>query len=73
MPDARGRGIGTIVLRHLFGIADRERRTVRAIVYRANPRARALYERLGFRDVAADELLFTIERPRPRAPVPRPD
>ncbi|MGO9793271.1 MAG: GNAT family N-acetyltransferase [Solirubrobacteraceae bacterium] len=63
----RGGGIGTVVLRHLLRSADLERVPVRASVYRTNPRAHALYRRLGFRDIAADQLMFTIERP----PAPR--
>jgi ribosomal protein S18 acetylase RimI-like enzyme len=62
LPGFRDRGIGTVVLEHVLTDADRERRTVRALVYRSNPRAHALYRRLGFRDVAADQLTFTIER-----------
>lgn len=73
VPGARGRGIGTIVLRHLLALADDERRTVRAFVYRTNPRAHALYRRLGFTDVAADELMFTIERTPGPAPAPAPN
>ncbi|MFZ0041986.1 MAG: GNAT family N-acetyltransferase [Solirubrobacteraceae bacterium] len=58
----RGAGIGTVVLGHLFEVADAEGTTIRASVYRTNPRAHALYRRLGFVDVGADELLYTIER-----------
>lgn len=62
LPDRRGQGVGTAVLQHVLTVADREQRTVRALVYRTNPRAHALYRRLGFIDVAADEVMFTIER-----------
>jgi ribosomal protein S18 acetylase RimI-like enzyme len=52
-PEARGRGVGT---RLLLAVADEARRRghheVRLDVVDENPRARALYERLGFRAVA---------------------
>jgi ribosomal protein S18 acetylase RimI-like enzyme len=62
LPRFRGQGVGTVVLRHLLESADAERLAVRASVYRTNPRAHALYRRLGFVDVGADQLMFTIER-----------
>jgi len=62
LPRWRRRGIGTAVLDRLFTVADDERRTVRARVYHTNPRAHALYRRLGFVDVDRDELSWMIER-----------
>jgi ribosomal protein S18 acetylase RimI-like enzyme len=59
----RGRGVGTTVLEHLIRHASERRRAIRASVYRTNPRAHALYQRLGFRDLKGDELLIRIERP----------
>jgi ribosomal protein S18 acetylase RimI-like enzyme len=59
----RGRGIGSVVLEHLFREADGEGLALRLSVYRSNPRADALYRRLGFAEVDGDELMFTLERP----------
>lgn len=63
LPAWRGRGIGSVVLEHLFREADGEGLTVRLSVYRSNPRAHALYRRLGLAEVDADELMFKLERP----------
>lgn len=48
-PAARGTGIGTLLLRRALDVGRRHRkRLVRLSVVDTNPRARALYERLGF-------------------------
>lgn len=45
----RGRGVGTALMRHLEQVAvERGRSVVELLVAKDNPRARALYERLGY-------------------------
>ena len=51
LPRAQGRGIGSAVVRSVMDDAAREGRAVVLRVLHVNPRARALYERLGFRHV----------------------
>ena len=47
LPGFRGRGLGTLLLRHLLEVAAREARAVSLSVSLSNP-ARRLYERAGF-------------------------
>ena len=55
--DQRGKGIGTELLNRLTELAaSRGYREIRLDVVDTNPRARALYERIGFREVNAVEL-----------------
>lgn len=61
LPAWRGQGIGERLLRDLFAAADREGRVVSLHVEIRNP-ARRLYERLGFVDVARDEVHARMER-----------
>lgn len=49
VPEARGRGIGTAVIRDVLAAAQREGKDVRLQVFKTNVRARRLYEELGFR------------------------
>ena len=49
LPALQGRGIGTSVLQGLIAQAATRRVPVELVVLRVNPRARRLYERLGFR------------------------
>jgi ribosomal protein S18 acetylase RimI-like enzyme len=49
LPALQGRGIGTSVLRGLIAEAATRRVPVELVVLQVNPRARRLYERLGFR------------------------
>lgn len=51
LPDARGRGTGSSLLRELLDEAASERKTLSLHVEKGN-RARRLYERLGFVEVA---------------------
>ncbi|HUO95921.1 MAG TPA: GNAT family N-acetyltransferase [Steroidobacteraceae bacterium] len=47
--DCRGRGVGAALTRHLLGCADRARHRIASLdVAVTNPRAEALYARLGF-------------------------
>lgn len=46
--DVRGRGLGTALIEDVLARARVERRAVTLRVLKENPRARALYERLGF-------------------------
>src|SRR5262245_52069802 len=47
-PPYQGRGIGTVIVERLLEEAAAARLPARLMVMRANPRARRLYERLGF-------------------------
>lgn len=56
LPDRRGAGLGGELLRHIHGHAARARADrVWLHVLDDNPRARRLYERLGFREVEGGE------------------
>lgn len=60
--DARGRGIGTLLLDAIVDEArHRNRSSVRLDVIDANPRARALYERVGFVAGATEETGFLAD------------
>ena len=48
MPEHQGRGLGTAVIRHVMSDAAARGLAVGLSVVAANPRARRLYERLGF-------------------------
>ncbi|MEX0429226.1 GNAT family N-acetyltransferase [Nocardioides sp. DS6] len=48
LPSVQGKGLGTQVIRTVIDRAASEGRSVVLRVLRTNPRARALYERLGF-------------------------
>lgn len=58
-PELRGRGIGTIIMEHLMAAGRERGRSVAALdVSVENPRAQALYERLGF--IVTDERPSTL-------------
>jgi len=61
LPDLQGRGIGTATIRNVIDQGARRGVPVTLSVVPANPRARRLYERLGFR-VAAVEAPFVHMR-----------
>jgi ribosomal protein S18 acetylase RimI-like enzyme len=62
LPEQRGRGIGTRLLRPLLREADEARLTTVVYVERNNP-ALALYERLGFAPVEDTGVYLRMERP----------
>jgi ribosomal protein S18 acetylase RimI-like enzyme len=63
LEDARGRGLGSALVRRVIDEADRAGKGVRLRVLRSNPRAKALYERLGFRVVGEEPERFFMARP----------
>ena len=66
MPEFRGRGIGTSLLRGLIEQADASGRKLSIHVEVNNP-ARSLYDRLGFSPVGEHGVYLLMERPsRPR-------
>jgi ribosomal protein S18 acetylase RimI-like enzyme len=63
LPEYRGRGIGTDLIRGLFEEADASARPVRIHVEMNNP-AMTLYRRLGFAPIGdADGIYLELERP----------
>lgn len=54
-PEFQNRGLGTAVLRHVLAHAQARRLPVRLQVMKVNP-ARRLYERVGFREIPAEEI-----------------
>jgi ribosomal protein S18 acetylase RimI-like enzyme len=61
VPEYRGRGLGTRLLRELLEEGDRERKKVSIHVEIFNP-ARALYERLGFAQAGDRGVYLLMER-----------
>ena len=61
MPEHRGRGIGTGLLRALIAEAAGSDRAIRLAVVRTNP-ALTLYRRLGFVAAGGDEVHLELER-----------
>lgn len=56
-PDARGKGVGSALLKAIITEARRQGyREVRLDVINTNPRARALYERIGFQPVGTQKM-----------------
>jgi ribosomal protein S18 acetylase RimI-like enzyme len=64
-PEFQGQGIGTGVLQAVFAEAASENLPVRLRVLRSNPRARSLYERLGFELEGQTETHFLLVRRPP--------
>lgn len=62
LPDCRGRGIGTELLRPVLADADATGRRCELTVDHGNPAGR-LYERLGFVEVARDPVRARLRRP----------
>ena len=61
MPERRGQGIGTLLIRDVIAKAGSEAKSVRLSVARENVRAFRLYERLGFTTVSDGELYIEME------------
>lgn len=66
LPEYQGRGIGTAVVRRLIDEASRNGLSVTLSVVAANPRAKLLYERLGFEVTEFDAPFFRM-RHNPRS------
>jgi len=61
-PKHRGAGIGTRIVLALCMEAEMQQKSVRLYVSVTNPRAAALYRRLGFREIEKDETGCVMER-----------
>jgi len=68
MPEHRGSGVGTTLLRGIQDEAQAAAVPVRLSVERDNALAMALYRRLGFRPVGGDELRVRMEFRSPASP-----
>jgi ribosomal protein S18 acetylase RimI-like enzyme len=62
-PEWQRRGIGSAIVRSLQERARAEGRPLELQVLRVNERARALYERLGFREIRHDEIRARMRWP----------
>jgi ribosomal protein S18 acetylase RimI-like enzyme len=62
MPEHRGRGIGSLLLRDLIRQCGRKNVALRLQVLKTNPAVR-LYLRLGFSKTSEDEMYFQMEKP----------
>ena len=60
-PDRRGQGIGSSILRRLLADCRNQGRTLRLGCFKENHRAKALYQRLGFRQTAETETHYVLE------------
>jgi ribosomal protein S18 acetylase RimI-like enzyme len=70
LPEHRGAGVGTGLLRELIAEGERSGKPVTIHVERGN-RARTLYERLGFVQVAENGVYALMERPADRPELQR--
>ena len=61
VPDCRGQGIGSSILRRLLADCGNRGRTLRLGCFKENHRAKALYQRLGFRQTAETETHYVLE------------
>lgn len=61
-PQCQSRGIGTRIIHKLIERAQLKRLSLKLQVLKVNPRARALYERLGFRCTSETATHFVMER-----------
>ena len=57
----RGQGIGSSILRRLLADCRNQGRTLRLGCFKENHRAKALYQRLGFRQTAETETHYVLE------------
>ncbi len=71
LPPFRNAGVGTSLLRKLFGEAAATKKPVRLKVDRGS-RAERLYERLGFQKIGETDLYFELEWRSPAEPVVEP-
>src|ERR1051326_7309070 len=62
LPEHRGKGIGTGLIRNLIAQCDQQKLPLRLQVLRTNPALR-LYERLGFVRTGEDQIYIQMERP----------
>lgn len=62
-PDAQGRGIGSALIGDIIARADARQVDVLLRVHKVNPRAHALYRRLGFVDTGETETHILMARP----------
>lgn len=62
LPDHRGRGVGTLLIRRVIEEGDETGRPVTIHVERGN-RARGLYERLGFRQISTTGVYDLLSHP----------
>ena len=67
LPEYQGRGVGTRVIQSLIESTQREGRELELRVLKTNSRARALYERLGFRVFADTEYHHRMSMAESRA------
>ena len=73
VPELRGHGLGTSVLRALQAEASRDGRSITLNVLRSNLAAMRLYSRLGFEAAGADDMNLQLEwRPASSTPTPAP-
>lgn len=69
LPDCRGKGIGSSILRRLLADCRQQGRPLRLGCFKDNHRAKALYQRLGFRQTAETETHCILEAsPEQRMP-----
>lgn len=61
LPEYRSKGIGTDILRNLQKSADSQKRKIRIGCFKDNHRAKALYQRLNFRQIDETETHFIFE------------
>jgi ribosomal protein S18 acetylase RimI-like enzyme len=61
LPEYRGTGIGTALIKELFAEAGETNRVVRLQVEKTNPQACRLYERLGFSITSENQTHFQME------------
>lgn len=65
-PEHQGRGIGSTIIRDILANAHRRKLPVGLHVLKANPKARRLYERLGFQITEEREERYVMTTPVPQ-------
>lgn len=66
LPEYRGNGIGSDLLRHLQKVCIAQDRKIRIGCFKENYRAKALYQKLGFMQTAETDTHFILEYPNYR-------